>query len=366
MNTQNDEIFQKKITRQYIVLLFTLIFMVLTLLGGSLYFKFYKNALVKQGDAREYGKYFVMIADNYKSDFLQSVYKGALQAAKDENIYLDLLGENLQGGYTTKELMRIAIDSKVDGIIVDAGESDEMTALIDEATHKNIPVVTLYNDSTHSERVSFVGVGGYSVGKLYGKQIVNIIKEKRRQELSDLEKIDDRKQIQIAVLVSADATDAGQNIIIASMQDTIRAENATDSEFSVSIVAIDNTNNFSVEESIRDIFLHEEVPDVIVCLNELTTVCAYQAVVDFNMVGDVNILGYYASEDIVKAIERGGIYATIAVDTTQLGQYCIEALYDYIDSGNTSEYYLADIMLIDGDNVENFIKKEEENEEIPQ
>ncbi len=343
-------------------MVFTLFFVVATLLAGSLYFRFYRADITRQAESKEYDKYFVMITDNYKSDFWQSVYRGALDTAKEHGIYVDLLGENLSGDYSIEELMRIAIASEVDGIIVYASEAPQMVSLINEAVSNGIPVVTLYGDSTHSDRLSFVGVGGYSVGKLYGKQIVNIIKEKRRQELLEANKIEDRTQVQIAVLASTDTLDAGQNIIISSMQDTIRQENATDSEFAVSIVAVDNTNAFAVEESIRDIFMQEEVPDVIVCLNELNTICAYQAVVDFNKVGEVNVLGYYDSEDILNAIDRGGIYATISIDTLQLGQYSVQALLDYMELGNTSEYFTADTMLIDKENVGTFKHREEQDE----
>ena len=159
-----------------------------------------------------------------------------------------------------------------------------------------------------------------------------------------------------------DTQDTGQNIIISGIQETINQDNVTDSEFAVSIVTVDNTNSFSVEESIRDIFLGEEIPDVIVCLNELSTVCTYQAVVDFNMVGEVSILGYYYSEAIVNAIERGGVYSTISIDTNQLGQYSVSALSDFYEFGNTSEYYLADVTLINQDNVEMYRKEEDEDE----
>ena len=360
MKNEKVDIYQKRISRQYLTLVLTLLFVVATLVAGSLYFKFYRSNNMRQEKSHEYDKYFVMITDNHKSDFWQAVYKGALDTAIEQDIYVDLLGENLSGDYSCEELMQIAIASKVDGIIVYASETTEMTNLIDEAVSNGIPVVTLYGDSTHSDRLSFVGVGGYSVGKLYGKQVVNIIKEKRRQEILESDEISGRSKVQIAVLASAENLDAGQNIIITSMQDTIRQENATDAEFEVSIVAVDNTNAFSVEESIRDIFLKESVPDVIVCLNELNTMCAYQAVVDFNMVGDVNVLGYYDSEDILTAIDRGGIYATISINTLQLGQYSVQALLDYYEFGNTSEYFTADTTLIDKSNVEKFIKKEGE------
>ncbi|WP_081641099.1 sugar ABC transporter substrate-binding protein [Butyrivibrio sp. XPD2006] len=358
MKNQNEVSYEKKIVRQYLLLILTLVFMLVTLVAGSLFFKFYRSDLVSQAESNVYDKYFVMITDNYKSDFWQSVYKGAFEKAKESNIYVDLFGEQFNKDYSVEELMEIAIASKVDGIIVYANETLEMSRVINKAVDAGIPVVTLYGDCTRSDRLSFIGVGSYSIGKVYGGQIIDIIKEKRREELIESETIEDRSQIKITVLANADTQDSGQNIIISSIQDTINQDNVTNSEFAVSIVTVDNTNSFSVEESIRDIFLGEEIPDVIVCLNELSTVCTYQAVVDFNMVGEVSILGYYDSEAIVSAIERGGVYATISIDAAQMGEYSVTALTDYHDFGNISEYYLADVTLINQDNVEQFKKEE--------
>ena len=353
-NNQNEDIYRKRIGRQYIMLLLTLVFVVVTIIAASLFLKLYKTDRFKQAESAPYDKYYVMITDNYKSDFWKSVYMGAKDKAKEENIYVDLLGEQFSKDYSVEELMEIAIASKVDGIIVYANETLEMSQLINNAVAKGIPVVTLYGDCTRSDRISFVGVGGYSIGRMYGGQIIDIIKEKRREELLESDTIADRSQVKITVLVSADTKDTGQNIIISGLQDVINQDNVTDSEFAVTIAAVDNTNSFSVEESIRDIFLGESVPDVIVCLNELSTVCTYQAVVDFNMVGEVSILGYYDSETIVNAIERGGIYSTISIEAAQLGEYSVNALSDYYDFGNTSEYYLADVTLINRDNVDKY------------
>lgn len=352
----------KKFNSQTILLFTTVLFTLATLVVGALVFRFYMADIGKTQDATEYDKYYVMITDNYKSGFWQSVYQGALEAAKQQNIYVDLLGENIAGDYSCEQLMKIAIASQVDGIIVFASENDEMTALINEADEKGIPVITLYGDSTHSKRRSFVGVGSYNIGREYGRQIFNIIKEKRREDFIESENMGQRKTMQIAVLVNTDSQDSGQNIIISGLQETLDQENATNSEFSISIVPVDNKNAFSVEESIRDIFLNDTIPDVIVCLNEQNTVCAYQAVVDFNKVGDVNILGYYNSESIVSAIEKGIVYATISIDTQQMGKYCIDALSDYYNYGNTSEYFTADVTLINKNNVADYLKKEENDE----
>ncbi|AOZ95986.1 ribose transport system substrate-binding protein [Butyrivibrio hungatei DSM 14810] len=355
MNKESVDKYKKRIVRQYLILIFTLVFVLATLFVGAFTYRFYKIDIENQADATVYDKYYVMITDNYKADFWKSVYEGALATAKKDNIYVDLLGENLSEGRSCEELMKIAIASKVDGIIVYANESAVMTRLINDAVSNGIPVVTLYGDSARSDRLSFVGVGGYSIGKLYGKQILGILEKKSENDEENLE-------TKVCVLASADTQNTGQNIIISSMQDTINEEAGDSQNISVSIVTVDNTNTFSAEESIRDIFLSEEVPDVIVCLNELNTICAYQAVVDFNMVGEVDILGYYDSKEILSAIDKGVVHSTISINTDQLGEYSVSALYDYYEYGNTSQYYMADITLINKDNVADFINKEGKDE----
>lgn len=355
-----DEQYKSRVSKEYLIFALTVIFVMVTIVVGAFSFRFYKLSVKGSSDVRVYDRYYCLIADNYKSDFWQEVYKGALESAKEQNFYVDLLGANLPGEYTAKDLMQIAISSRPDGIMIAADESETMTELINDAVSKGIPVVTLYGDNTMSDRLSFVGVGGYSIGRMYGKQVINVIRDRRREDFIEAETFEERSHVKVVVVVNTDAKDTGQNIIVPAMQDAIMEENATDAEFSVSIMTVDNSSSFSVEESIRDIFLSEEIPDVIVCLNELSTVCAYQAVVDFNKVGEVNILGYYDSADILTAIDRGGIYATVSIDARQLGEYSIKAFSDYYELGNTSEYYLADVTLINKDNVSRYLEGEDD------
>lgn len=109
--------------------------------------------------------------------------------------------------------------------------------------------------------------------------------------------------------------------------------------------------------------MENQLPDIIICLNELNTTCVYQAVVDYNKVGQVNILGYYDSETIINAIDRNVIYATISIDTMQMGRFCVDALTEYNTYGNTSQFFMADIALINKENVALYLGGEAENEE---
>ena len=111
--------------------------------------------------------------------------------------------------------------------------------------------------------------------------------------------------IKVVVLVDANADDLGQNILFAAMQDTVESQHyMVDKPVEISMFSVDASNNFSVEESVRSLFVknREELPDIVVCLNEIDTASIYQAVVDYNEVGVVNILGYYDSDAILKGI----------------------------------------------------------------
>lgn len=303
-------------------------------------------------DADSYDKYYVMITKDRKSSFWQSVYQGAYRRGLEENAYVDLLGENLSENYSREDLMRIAISSGVDGIFVESDESGELTELIDEAVDRDIPVVTLYGDNTHSKRCSFVGVGSYNLGREYGRQVLKIARENTWEN----------RVIWVAIVMNAYAMDTGQNIISSGIQDAIEQEKTEATDFSVSYITVDDTNTFSVEESIRDIFMEERLPDIIICLNELNTTCVYQAVVDYNQVGQISILGYYDSDTIINAIDRNVVNATISIDTEQMGGFCVEALTEYYLLGNTSQYFTADVTLIDKSNVAQYLEGGDEDE----
>lgn len=97
------------------------------------------------------------------------------------------------------------------------------------------------------------------------------------------------------------------------------------------------------------------MPEIIVCLNEQNTVSVCQAVVDFNLVGQVDILGYFATETILNAIDRNVITASIAVDTQQLGIRSLEALDEYLETGYVSDFVAMDVNTVTKDNVKGYL-----------
>lgn len=121
--------------------------------------------------------------------------------------------------------------------------------------------------------------------------------------------------------------------------------------------------SFETEEAISDLFQKsEEIPDILICMDEETTECVRQSVLNFNLAGKVKIIGYYISEDILSAVEKGIISVTCNVDTEQLGRYSVEALTDYLKEGRSSSYYSVDLSFVGKDDVDRIRREAIANE----
>ncbi len=335
------------------VLVSTVTLGILTLIIATVLFRFYSGFNTDTVPKEFYDKYFVLITEDYRSSFWQSVYKGALKEAVNNNAYIELFGSNLSNDYSKEELMEIAINAGVDGIVLQADETDEILRLIKEAGNAKIPVVTIYGDASKSDRISFVGVGSYNIGKEYGNKVLKLASQAAKGKLDG--------KVKLTVLLNSHSEDPGQNIICAGIQETIAGGGKDNIE--TTLESIDNTSAFSVEESIRDLLIREDAPDIIVCLNEQNTVCVYQAVVDYNLVGKVNILGYYDSDVILQGIKRNVIASSISIDTDQMGKSCVDALTEYIENGYANQYFTADVTSVDASNVDEYIERELKYEE---
>lgn len=385
--TENQAPERKFSGLMFLPVFLTAVCILFTVLMAGYILWFDKGSFQEETGGETYDRYYMMITQEDQSGFWQSVYQGAYERALQENVYVDWLGKDSFRDYSVAEQMEIAIASGVDGIIVTASEAEELTALIDRADAAGIPVVTLYGDNTQSARCSFVGVGSYNLGREYGRQALKIMRERlvgtaetritikmpeepdgestviasvdgAEMAVAPVEIGTEDRPVRVTLLVNSYANSPDQNILYSGIQETIEQERG-ETAVELSLQSVDDTNAFSVEESVRDIFMGEEIPDILICLNELNTTCAYQAVVDYNKVGAVSILGHYVSDTILNAIDRGVIYATVDIDTSQMGGFCINALQEYHDLGYTSQYFTADIGLITRDNVDEYLRGEE-------
>lgn len=150
------------------------LFIIFLLTAGSiLYFQYMITEVVRgEENLTTYEKHIAMIVENREDTFWKTVYESARKAGEEQGYYVELYGGNLPIDYSRQELLRIAIDASVDGIILEGDDSEELVKEIARAEEKEIPVVTVLSDSTQSTRECYVGINSYHLGQTFGKQVL--------------------------------------------------------------------------------------------------------------------------------------------------------------------------------------------------
>ena len=335
---------RKNRTNLFVFLAAVCILVVFYMTGESYYEGLTGKSRQQEESGEVYRYKYDMIVDSPDSSFWQAVYGCAQDWAQKNDAILELKGSGKENDYTKLDYMNMSIASNADGIILQYSGEQGLEAKINEAVQKGIPVVTVMGDAVHSKRQSFVGVSDYQLGSAYGEKVAEYVTEDTQS---------------ILILLKKNIDDMNQSQIYTQISNAAQAKAGADAEIKVTGKNLLSTGTFETEEAVTDIFQQKDkVPDILVCMDEETTECARQAVLDFNLAGKVTIIGYYSSEDILTAVEKGVISVTCDVDTDQLGKYTIEALTEYQKDGRTNSYYNVDINFLDKDAVQAMRKEE--------
>ena len=363
------------------ILMSVTIVMLLATIVSLIFFRRQMRSVDLPGDedVQTFDKHYALIVDDPDDPLWDAVYRQMQKVGEEKNVYVERFGDNLAADYPKADLLRIAIESRVDGIILEADESDEITALIYKAGLENIPVVTVLHDCVGSGRVSFVGINNYSFGNEYGNLILKAATEiragrKDADEAGDEEAEEttdepetategDEGTVRVLILLDGQTADTSQSIVYAAVQENIEAAGDAARKLIIDTERINANSVFRTEERIRDIVQNNtDLPDIIVCLNEQNTASVYQTLVDQNKVGQIYVIGYFDSDTILRGIERKGIYATVTISAQQMGSDCVEALDEYVNTGHVSDYFSVDFACINAQNVSQYLTKEAEHE----
>lgn len=311
---------------------------------------YYREMIRKLGEVHEeefteYPRLYAYIAEDPDSQLSNRIYKEIAEYAVENDCYVEMTGQNLSTSYSKADRMNIAISSKVDGIILEGDDSKETAELIDKATANGIPVVTVLSDCQTSSRKSFVGLNNFSLGSEYGEELAAI---------GDM-----NKKYPMNALILLDGDDGNSDDIIhAAIQQAV-----TGRLIKLTSSVVDTSSPFTSEESVMNILDGlATIPDVIICLNDRTTESAIQCIVEKNLVGKTTILGYYDSDTILKAIDRGSVHATFAIETKTVAKQCVNALNEYNNTGFVSEYNPANYILINRQNVSEYTREDDTDE----
>jgi ribose transport system substrate-binding protein len=117
----------------------------------------------------------VLITQELETPFWVKVGGGAIEEAKKDGASIEVWGSYGKNQEDFLKKIEIAIDSKVDGIIVQGLDTEEFKSLTKlKAAFYGIPIITVANDVPMAEslRRTYVGSDQYLAGQLIAKQLL--------------------------------------------------------------------------------------------------------------------------------------------------------------------------------------------------
>lgn len=237
------------------------------------------------------------------SDYWKIVQAGAMQAAKELGVQVEVLGPNAEtdiAGQTS--LMEDQIVKKVSALVVAPSQPSAAIATFDKADQAGIPVLLIDTNANWDKKKSFIGTGNLAGGEVGGKYIA-----------SKLQKGD-----KVAILRGAlgDGThDERTNGAQKAMEDA-----------GLQVVAVQPANSdrnmgMSVMEN-----LIQANPDLkaVFCTNDEMALGAARALAQANK-KDIIVIGFDGSPDALKAIKAGELTGSVAQSPFNIGKYGVEA-----------------------------------------
>lgn len=290
-------------------------------------FLYYGNRMksldVTADQIREYDSHYLFISSD-QSEMYQDLFSAASAYASREGAALEWCGSGTLGNYTAADCVDLAVAMDADGILLHPDNSAGLTEAIGRAAKAGIPVVTILVDLPDTQRVSYVGLSNYQMGDLYGERLIGLLKDGTNE---------------VCLLGDENDNEAETQLFLTQMIQAVNSGAPSSKVMDLHTYTTDSQTDFDAEEVIRDILLSDKVPDILVCLNSEQTECSLQGLLDYNLVGKVQVIGYYLTDSVRSSLKQELLPVVMTFDPLQMGQDCIEALNEYRKMGRVSSYF---------------------------
>lgn len=287
-------------------------------------------------DEQKYRYHYVFVGDTGDSRMLEIINDAAGEYGRKSGVYVEALDTGDESDSSYADRIDMAVAMGVNGIIVGAQEEKDIADAVERASVAEIPVVTVLSDCPDSLRKTFIEPDVYDVGRTYARSIIAVA---------------GARKLNIAVLVESDDNDR----FMAGLSDTLQNEG---NHLDINIITEDITDmpNFRLMDLVAEVLTDEEMDiDMLLCPTEYTTQIVYQSVMDHDLAGSSQIVGYGINESLLRAVSNGEISALVYIDADQTGMECVDALNGYIDSGVTRDHVTVESIMITSGNIGRYL-----------
>jgi ribose transport system substrate-binding protein len=260
-----------------------------------------------------------LVVSTLNNPFFVDLKEGAEEKAKELGMEIIVLDSQND---PAKELSNVEdlIVRGVDVILINPTDSDAVYRAVRNANRANVPVVTLDRGANRGEVVTHIASDNVAGGKMAGEFMAK--KLGKGAKVAELEGIPG----------TTAARDRGQgfNEAVNGKLDVV-ARQAAD---------FDRTKGLTVTENILQ--SHPEIKGVFAHNDEM----ALGAIKALGNKKDVLIVGFDATADAVKAVEKGEMAATVAQQPRLIGSEGVETAKKIVAGEKTPKYIPVELKLI--------------------
>jgi ribose transport system substrate-binding protein len=288
---------------------------------------------------------FMIIIDGSDESYVEKFKKGVTDACLDSSVAFEFW--DFKGDSKDENILRqfdIAIESKVDGIIIQPFEDDRFDEILGKANYYNIPTITIDTDIPTKEKVCFISYNRYQISTEIGK-LLN----------TELNKNGEQKGTIIVI----------QNEQNYNYDEAIALNQVIDDKYSIKVEELNYTgeNLLNAGGLTRNIIDKYDDLVGIICSSGEETFGAIQALKDTNKMNDVAVVGFDNSKEIIEYIDRGVILATVVAENEKLGYEAIENMVKHKNKEFVSMYHDITVDIITKENVDEYkVELGEEND----
>jgi ABC-type sugar transport system, periplasmic component len=314
----------QKMKLLYKISLFAVIAVVGLSAFGSLYFFSKVNGVYTKTNSYVFSddpKYhFSLILKSGDDTYWQDFKEGAYEAGKVYNAAIEYNPiSDTDSSEEAVKYINIAYESKVDGIVAAAENSDEYANAINQAAQGGQNIVVGVVENVNNDRLAYVGTNFYE----YGVQAAKLIAEAKP----------DKTKLNLAVILSSE--NSGQTSNAATTQNDVTLNGLKDAlkserQINLETTLYRNSDLLGAEDMTRKILTQYPDTDVIFCTNAKDTVAATHVIIERNLVGRVAIVGTDVTTDVVNYIKKNIIFGVLDRNGYQAGYQSIGLLCDSI------------------------------------
>ena len=281
--------------------------------------------------------HFAIVLHNTDEPYIKEVQRGLKDTANSLNTAIEINYSNGVDDYKDAiKYINIAIDSRVDGIITHAYNTEEFQKLIDKAEVEKIPVITLDADLSNSKGSAYVGTNGFETGSKAGQLLAEALNGKAN----------------VAVILETLEGKGNGNLKLDGINNAIK----NFKDIKVETVKVSDNGILGANDVTQDILNNHPEVNAIICTSSKDSIGAAQLVVDFNRVGDITIIAYDSTPEILSYIQKGVIYGTIVPGAYKIGCDSIKTLVSLKENGRVSAYIHTDSIVITKSNLKDYLK----------